>query len=221
MRLLIVEDDPPLLKILRESLELQGFAVDTAQNGIDAEFLGDETDYDFVVLDLGLPGKNGLEILSHWRSGNRTFPVIVLTARNAWHERIEGLKAGADDYLGKPFHFEELSLRIKAVLNRRHLNDDHRITTANLVLDEARQELQVETGDQYELTATEFKLLRYLMLNPDRWHSKGRLIEHIYGQDFDKDSNVVEVYIRRLRKKTGAQHILSRRGQGYMFPSDP
>ena len=219
MRLLLVEDDRQLVRRLRPALESAGFAVDVADNGIDAKYLGNEGVYDAAVLDLGLPKCNGLEVLADWRAKHNRLPVIILTARDAWHERVDGFKAGADDYLGKPFHVEELLARIKAVLHRAHQQPGGVLTACGLRLDEERQAVMLESGKTLDLTGTEFRLLRYFLLHPDRILSKSTLIEHIYDFDSDKDSNVIEVYIRRLRDKLGRSRIETRRGQGYVFRS--
>jgi DNA-binding response OmpR family regulator len=220
MRLLLAEDDPDLAASLRSDLGDAGFAVDHADNGVDAEFLGRETPYDAIVLDLGLPGRNGLEVLRNWRAGGVTTPVIVLTARDAWHERVDGLKAGADDYLGKPFHLPELLARLQAIIRRREGHNSGPLHSGGLRLDEERQVALLPDGGEAALTGTEFRLLRYFMLHPGSVLSKTRLTEHVYDQDFDRDSNLIEVYVRRLREKLGAARIETRRGQGYVFRGD-
>ena len=217
MRLLLVEDDPLLSVSLKQDLEQQGYAVDLAENGRDAEFMGNEIAYDIIVLDLGLPVKPGLEVLGDWRAGGNRTPVIVLTARDAWHERVAGFKAGADDYLGKPFHVEELLVRIQALIRRSHEVVGQMIESGGLKLDEDTQQVITPNGQCFELTGTEFRLLRYLMLNRGKILSKTRLTEHVYEQDFDRDSNLIEVYIRRLRDKLGKGVIETRRGQGYLY----
>lgn len=217
MRLLLVEDDAELVALLKPVLERAGFAVDTAGDGPQAEFLGNEEPYDAVILDLGLPGKPGLDVLRDWRNGGNHVPVLILTARDAWHERVDGFKTGADDYLGKPFHVEELLERLKALIRRTEGNPDPRLSAGGLQLDEERQQVLLPDGRCLELTGTEFRLLRYLMLHPGRILSKTRLTEHVYDQDFDHDSNLIEVYIRRLREKIGRDSIQTRRGQGYLF----
>ena len=219
MRLLLVEDDIKLAENLQTEFIHKGFAVDLAHNGVDGEFMGDEEAYDMVVLDLGLPERPGLEVLANWRKKGNSVPVIILTARDAWHERIDGFKAGADDYIGKPFHIEELTMRIQALLRRTHdMAGQTSLECDNIRLDEETQQLFLNSNEQaIELTGTEFRLLRYFMLNPGKVLSKTRLIDHIYDQDFDRDSNLIEVYIRRLREKIGKQRIVTRRGQGYIF----
>ena len=217
MRLLLVEDDEQLADGITTDLRHAGFAVDRADNGIDAEYLGREQIYDAVILDLGLPGKPGLEVLRSWREGGLATPVLILTARDSWAERVLGLRSGADDYLGKPFHFEELSARVQALLRRSAGRAEPQLTVAGLRLDEGRQRVQLADGTEVELTGTEFRLLRYLMSYPDKVLSKGRLTDHVYEGDHDRDSNVLEVYVRRLREKIGRERIETRRGQGYLF----
>jgi len=219
VRLLVVEDDPGLVSYVRRDLVKAGFAVDIADNGIDAEHLGDTEPYDAVVLDLGLPEKPGMAVLQAWRARGNRVPVIVLTARDAWYERVDGFKAGADDYLGKPFHIEELIARIRALIYRRHGRTSDRIETPTVKLDEDVQQVEVD-DKKHQLTGTEFRLLRYMMLNSGKILSKTQLSEHVYDQDSERDSNLIEVYIRRLREKIGSQMILTKRGQGYIF-NDP
>ncbi len=217
MRLLLVEDDDALSAAVRSDLVGAGFAVDTCDNGIDAEHLGDTEPYDAVVLDLGLPGKPGLDVLAAWRKRNNTVPVIVLTARDAWYERVDGFRTGADDYLGKPFHVEELIARIRALIHRRHGQSATRLSVGGIELDEDLQQVTLPDGSRRELTGTEFRLLRYMMLNAGRILSKSTLSDHVYDQDSDRDSNLIEVYVRRLREKIGASLIVTKRGQGYVF----
>ena len=217
MRLLLVEDDAELAAGVRADLVKAGFAVDTCDNGIDAEHLGDTEPYDVVVLDLGLPAKPGIDVLRAWRQGDNRVPVIVLTARDAWYERVDGFREGADDYLGKPFHIEELIARIRALIHRRHGQAVNSIDAGGLHLDEDLQQIRLADGSMRELTGTEFRLLRYMMLNAGRILSKSMLSDHVYDQDSDRDSNLIEVYVRRLREKIGASMILTKRGQGYIF----
>jgi len=221
MRLLLVEDDAVLVATLRRALEAAGYAVDVADNGVDAEFMGDEQIHDIAILDLGLPRRSGLDVLRHWRNKQNRLPVIVLTARDAWHERVDGFRAGADDYVGKPFHIEELLARINALLHRAHLQPAGPLSQCGLMLDEERQTVTTEDGRVLALTGTEFRLLRYFLLHPGRILSKSTLTEHIYDFDSDKDSNVIEVYVRRLREKLGDDRIETRRGQGYVFREHP
>jgi DNA-binding response OmpR family regulator len=221
VRLLVVEDDAELAAGLRASLERAGYAVDLARDGIDGEFLGDEQPYDAIILDLGLPGRPGLEVLGNWRARGNRVPVIVLTARDAWHERVDGFKAGADDYVGKPFHVEELLARVQAVLRRSEGRADPELRTRRLRLDESRQQVVLDGARTVALTGTEFRLLRYFMLHPGHVLSKTRLTEHVYDQDFDRDSNLIEVYVRRLREKLGPELFATRRGQGYVLTDGP
>jgi DNA-binding response OmpR family regulator len=217
VRVLVVEDDALLGERLKKDLGHAGFAVDLADNGVDAEYMGDEEPYDVVVLDLGLPQRSGLEVLRNWRQRGNRVAVIILTARDAWHEKVEGFKAGADDYLGKPFHVEELLARINALIRRGHGQADSKLHVAGLTLNEDRQAAVTDHGEEIELTGIEFRLLRYFMLHPGQILSKSRLTEHVYDFDSDKDSNVMEVYINRLRHKLGKELITTRRGQGYVF----
>lgn len=217
MRVLLVEDDAALSRELKRELMRAGFAVDAVDNGVDAEFMGEQEPYDAVVLDLGLPRRPGLEVLANWRGRGNKVPVIVLTARDAWHERVAGFQAGADDYLGKPFHVEELLARIQALTRRSHAQAGGVLRVAGVTLDEERQCAVTASGETVVLTGTEFRLLRYFMLHPNEVLSKTHLTEHVYDYDSDKDSNVIEVYVKRLRQKLGAGLIATRRGQGYVF----
>ena len=217
MRLLLAEDDIDLIATLKKDLQTAGYAVDVANNGIDAEFLGNEMIYDIAVLDLGLPKRNGIDVLKNWRSSNNHLPVIVLTARDAWHERVDGFKAGADDYLGKPFHVEELLVRITALLHRSSKQPGGTLTVAGLSLDEDKQTVTTEDNQTHKLTGIEFRLLRYFLLNSGIILSKSKITDHIYDFDAEKDSNVIEVYVRHLRQILGKECIETRRGQGYIF----
>lgn len=217
MRLLIVEDDRILGQTLKKQLEQQGFAVDLADNGLDGEVLGRNEPYDVVVLDLGLPKKAGLDVLKTWRQENNIVPVIILTARDAWHERVDGFKAGADDYLGKPFHTEELVVRISALIKRAHQQTLGVLRKGEISLNEDTQCVIDAEGREHQLTGTEFRLLRYFMHHPGKILSKTKLTEHVYDFDSDKDSNVIEVYVKRLRQILGRDAIETRRGQGYIF----
>ncbi len=217
MRLLLAEDDRDLVDTLKKDLQSAGYAVDVADNGVDAEYLGNEMIYDVAVLDLGLPQRSGIEVLKNWRSNANHLPVIVLTARNAWHERVDGFKAGADDYLGKPFHVEELLARITALMHRSIQQPGGTLNAIGLSLDEEQQTVTTADGQQHKLTGIEFRLLRYFLLHAEKVLSKSRLTEHIYDFDSEKDSNVIEVYVRRLRHIVGNDRIETRRGQGYVF----
>jgi DNA-binding response OmpR family regulator len=217
MRLLLVEDNVPLADELIASLTRHGYACDWLADGRDADYQGGSEPYDLIVLDLGLPGMPGLDVLRAWRSRGVATPVLVLTARDSWAERIEGLKAGADDYLTKPFHPEELLLRIQALLRRAHgLANQPLLQAGGIALDETRQRCSKD-GQDIELTAGEFRLLRYFMLHPGQLLSKTQLAEHLYDGETERDSNVIEVQINRLRGKLGRELIQTRRGQGYRF----
>ncbi len=217
MRLLLVEDHVPLADELLASLTQQGYAVDWLADGRDAAYQGATEPYDLIILDLGLPGKPGLEVLREWRAGGLVTPVLILTARSSWAERIEGLQTGADDYLSKPFHPQELLLRIQGLLRRAHgLANQPQLQAAGLQLDESRQ-CVTRGAEVIELTAAEFRLLRYFMLHPQQLLSKGHLAEHMYDGETERDSNVLEVQVNRLRGKLGREVIETKRGQGYRF----
>ncbi|MBH3362971.1 response regulator transcription factor [Pseudomonas fulva] len=217
MRLLLVEDNVPLADELTTALQRQGYAVDWLADGRDAVYQGQCEPYDLIILDLGLPGLPGLEVLAQWRAGGLLAPVLILTARGSWAERIEGLKTGADDYLSKPFHPEELQLRIQALLRRaRGLANQPKLEAAGLHLDERRQCVSRE-GVDIQLTAAEFRLLRYFMLHPQQILSKSHLAEHLYDGETERDSNVLEVHVNHLRRKLGRTVIETRRGQGYLY----
>ncbi|WP_314408101.1 response regulator transcription factor [Pseudomonas kuykendallii] len=217
MRLLLVEDSVPLADELIADLSAKGYAVDWLADGRDALYQGASEPYDLIILDLGLPGKPGLELLAEWRAGGLSVPVLILTARGSWAERIDGLKAGADDYVTKPFHPEELQLRIQALLRRSHgLANQPHLEASGLQLNESEQTVSLENRVT-ELTAGEFRLLRYFMLHPGKILSKTRLAEHLYDGETERDSNVLEVHVNRLRGKLGREVIETRRGQGYRF----
>lgn len=217
MRLLIVEDQVSLADELLADLGRAGYAVDWLADGRDALYQGASEPYDLIVLDLGLPGKPGLEVLREWRAGGLATPVLILTARDHWAERIEGLKAGADDYLTKPFHPEELQLRIQSLLRRAHgLANQTRLEAGGVQLDERKQSV-IHHGKEITLTAAEFSLLRYLMLHPQQIVSKLQLLEHLYDGETERDSNVIEVHVNHLRRKLGKAVIETRRNQGYLF----
>jgi two-component system, OmpR family, response regulator len=216
MRLLLVEDDALLGAQTQQALKTAGYACDWLQEGVEAGIQGELEPYDLVILDLGLPGRPGLEVLAEWRNKSLGMPVIVLTARSSWQEKVEAFNLGADDYVTKPFHMEELLARISAVHKRTVGVVSGGLVVEDLKLDEHTQTVwQGETA--HVLTGTEFRLLRYLMLHPGRIFSKTELTEHVYAYDADKDSNVIEVYVNRLRQKIGADKIQTKRGQGYVF----
>lgn len=205
------------MRLLLAELARHGYVVDWLADGRDAAYQGISEPYDLIILDLGLPGRPGLEVLREWRAQNSHTPVLILTARSSWAERIEGLKAGADDYLSKPFHPEELLLRIQALLRRASgLSNQSELVAGGVHLDEARQCASLD-GCPVELTAAEFRLLRYFMLHSGQLLSKTQLSEHLYDAESERDSNVLEVLINRLRGKFGKALIETRRGQGYRF----
>jgi two-component system OmpR family response regulator len=217
MRLLLVEDNIALVDELMPLLQRSGYAVDWLVDGRDVIVQASDNPYDIVVLDLGLPGRDGIEVLHAWRSSNMQTPVLVLTARDTWAERIEGLKAGADDYLTKPFHPQELVLRLQALIRRTHnATSQTMLEAGGLQLDEERRYV-VAPGGHIELTGAEFQLLRYFMLHPGKLLSRSQLAEHLYDNETERDSNVIEVLINRLRGKLGRGVIETRRGQGYRF----
>ncbi|WP_052185188.1 response regulator transcription factor [Methylotenera versatilis] len=220
MRLLLVEDDAVLGPSVRSALQRAGYAVDLATDGLEAEAFGDIEPYDIVVLDLGLPKQSGLVVLANWRKKGNQVPVVILTARDTWQEKIEGFKLGADDYVGKPFQMEELLARLNAVLKRSQNTTATALSFSGIELEEDTQMLIHADGQRHALTSTEYRLLRYFMLNPGKVLSKTRLTEHVYEYDSDKDSNVIEVYVKRLRQKIGEELIQTRRGQGYVFNPD-
>ena len=216
MRLLLVEDNVALADSLLTVLKRAGYAVDWRADGRDALLLGEQEPYDLAILDLGLPGMDGLEILRSWRAGGSSLPVLILTARSRWTERVEGLQAGADDYLTKPFHNEELVLRVQALLRRAHGREPQTLlSAAGLQLDEAHQQVVRAGQEPVSLSATEFKLLRYFMLNPGKVLSKTRLAEHLYDYEDERDSNVIEVLINHLRRKLGREAIETRFNEIY------
>jgi DNA-binding response OmpR family regulator len=217
MRLLLIEDELDLVTILKNDLKKAGFTVDVAHDGIEGEYLGNEDIYKLVILDLGLSERNGLTILKNWREKHNNIPVLILSARSTWHEKVDGFKAGADDYLAKPFHTEELIARINALIHRAHQIPGGKLQLDDLILDEYRQQVIINNNEVHKLTGIEFKLLRYFLLHPGQIISRLTLAEHVYDVDSDRDSNVIEVYINHLRQKLGKERIETRRGQGYVF----
>ena len=214
MRLLLVEDEPTLRRQLRQALAGAGYVVDEADNGREAQFLGDTENFDAVVLDLGLPVLDGLSVLQRWRAAGRTMPVLILTARDNWSEKVAGIDAGADDYLTKPFHTEELLARLRALIRRASGLASPVLQCGELALDTRSARVTV-AGQPIALTSQEHKLLAYLMHRPGALVSRTELTEHLYAQDFDRDSNTIEVFVARLRKKLPADTIETVRGQGY------
>lgn len=220
MRILIVEDEAPLLAQLRDFFASKGYAVDTAANAREGQYLGEEYPVDVAIVDLGLPDFSGLELIRRWRAAGRDFPILILTARGRWQEKVEGLEAGADDYLVKPFHFEELWARINALIRRAAGQARPRVQHGPVTLDTAAQTV-TRDGEPVALTAFEYKVLEYLMLHPGKVISKAELTEHLYDQDFERDSNVLEVFVGRLRRKLDPdgtlQPIETLRGRGYRW----
>ncbi len=220
MRILLIEDDVELVGSLKSRLHRAGYVVETAFNGIDGQFLGEEEDFDAVILDLGLPDRPGLEVLKNWRKQGSVMPVLVLTARDAWHERVDGLKAGADDYLGKPFHNEELLARVESIIRRSQGKADNELVCQGIRLLLSEQQAVKGNGEVVSLTGIEFRLLRYFMMYPGKIISKTELTEHVYEEEQITDSNVIEVYINRLRQYFGKSFIETRRGQGYCIKTE-
>jgi two-component system, OmpR family, response regulator len=214
MRILLVEDEPLLRAPLRSGLEAAGYVVDEADNGRDAHFLGDTEAFDAVILDLGLPVLDGLSVLKRWRDAGRAMPVLILTARDNWSEKVAGIDAGADDYLTKPFHMEELLARLRALIRRASGLASPVLQCGALTLD-TRSGRVTLAGQPVALTSHEHKVLDYLMHRPGAVVSRTELTEHIYAQDFDRDSNTIEVFVGRLRKKLPADMIETVRGMGY------
>jgi two-component system, OmpR family, response regulator len=214
MRILIVEDEPTLGPQLKTTLTNAGYAVDLATDGEDGHFLGSTESYDAAILDLGLPEIDGLTVLDRWRKEGRNFPVLVLTARDSWSDKVSGLDAGADDYLAKPFQSEELIARLRALIRRASGNASSELTAGDVRLDTRSGKVTLN-GSSVRLTAQEYKLLAYLMHHKGKVVSRTELIEHIYDQDFDRDSNTIEVFVTRIRKKLGMDVITTIRGLGY------
>ena len=214
MRILLVEDESHLAAQLRQTLEEAGYVVDTAGNGRDAWQLGGEQTYDVVVLDLGLPVLDGLSVLKRWRSEGMAAPVLILTARDQWHEKVAGIDAGADDYLTKPFHTEELLARVRALIRRAQGLASPVLQCGAVSLDN-RSNRVTRDGHPVAMTSHEYKVLAYLMHRPNTVVSRTELTEHIYAQDFDRDSNTIEVFVARLRKKLPPAMIETVRGMGY------
>ncbi len=216
MRVLAVEDDPGILSDVATALAASGFLVETCGDGQEAWFLGDTEDYDLVVLDLGLPGMDGLSVLKRWRANGREMPVLVLTARGAWHERVEGIEAGADDYLPKPFRMEELVARARALMRRSGGKGSPVQTVGDLGIDTNRMTVTVR-GVPVAVTALEYRLLTYLLVHRDRVVPPGEVLEHLYGDDDAREANALEAVVTRLRRKLGAGIIGTRRGFGYFL----
>jgi two-component system OmpR family response regulator len=214
MRILVVEDDPDLSRQLKTALTGAGYAVDVAPDGEEGHFLGDTEPYDAVILDLGLPKIDGVTVLNRWRRAGRTMPVLILTARDRWSEKVAGFDAGADDYVGKPFQMEEVLARIRALIRRAAGHARAELECGALRINSGTGRVTVD-GVPIKLTAQEFRLLDYLMHHQGKIVSRTELVEHIYEQDFDRESNTIEVFVGRLRKKLGANYITTVRGLGY------
>lgn len=221
MRLLVVEDDADLNRQLVTALDEAGYAVDTAFDGEEGHFLGDTEPYDAVVLDLGLPKLDGLSVLENWRRDGRIMPVLILTARDRWSDKVAGIDAGADDYVAKPFHMEEVLARVRALVRRAAGHASNELTCGAVRLD-LRAGRVTNDGNPVKLTSHEYRLLSYLMHHKGKVISRTELTEHLYDQDFDRDSNTVEVFVGRLRKKIGSDMIETIRGLGYRLgaPAD-
>jgi two-component system OmpR family response regulator len=220
MRVLVVEDEALLARQLTAALRRAGYAVDHAADGERADLLGHDEGYDAVVLDLGLPKVDGLTVVRRWREAGRAMPVLVLTARGSWHEKVQGIDGGADDYMAKPFRMEELLARLRALIRRSSGQSNPELRCGPLVLDPRSGKVTLE-GAEVKLTGHEFRVLSYLMHHSQRVVSQGELTEHIYSQDFDRDSNTVEVFIARLRRKLGPALIETVRSLGYRMKAHP
>ena len=220
MRVLVVEDEQALREQLVQRLRREGYAVDAASDGEEGAYCGTELPLDAAIVDLGLPGISGIDVIRGWRQGGRRFPVLILTARGQWQEKVTGLESGGDDYVVKPFHMEELLARLRALIRRSQGWADPVLRRGPLALDTHAQSLSVD-GEPIPLTAFEYRILEYLMLHADRVISKGELTEHVYDEDLERDSNVIEVLVGRLRRKLDPdarlQPIETLRGRGYRF----
>lgn len=219
MRVLIVEDDPNLNRQLANALKGAGYVVDSALDGEQGHFLGETSELDAVVLDLGLPAMSGMDVLRKWRAAGKSMPVLILTARDMWSDKVAGIDSGADDYLVKPFHMAELLARIRALIRRSAGRADP-VLTCGLITFDTRTSTVTRGAEPVVLTAFEQRLLHFLMLRAGRIVPRAEIIEHIYAQDFDRDSNTIEVFVRRLRQKLGADVIETVRGQGYRMRVD-
>jgi two-component system OmpR family response regulator len=219
VRVLVVEDDPDLNRQLVRALADAGYAVDSARDGEEGYYLGDTEPYDIVLLDLGLPKMDGISVLEQWRRADRNMPVIILTARDRWSDKVAGMDAGADDYLAKPFHMEELLARVRAQVRRSAGHAKSEIECGPLRLDTKTARISC-AGQAVKLTSHEYRLLAYLMHHNGRVVSRTELVEHLYEQDFDRDSNTIEVFIGRLRKKIPAHLIKTVRGLGYRLSQE-
>jgi len=224
MRILIIEDEKLLREQLIAKFRQNGYVLDSAENGEDGLYYGLEFPVDLAIIDIGLPIMSGIEVIEKLREAGKTYPVIILTARSRWQEKVEGLEAGADDYLAKPFHFEELQARVSALIRRSAGHATPTLEHGGIKLDTRTQDVFVNS-DRLDLTAFEYRLLQYLMMNAGKVVSKMELTEHLYEEDSDRDSNVIEVFVGRLRKKLDPDSILNPietlRGRGYRFVAVP
>jgi len=211
---LVVEDDPDLNRQLVTALTEAGYVTDSALDGEEGHFLGDTEPYDAVVLDLGLPVMDGVSVLENWRRDGKMMPVLILTARDRWSDKVAGFDAGADDYVAKPFHMEEVLARLRALLRRSAGHATSDLQCGPIMLDTKSARVTVD-GNAVKLTSLEYRLLAYLMHHKGRVISRTELVEHLYDQDFDRDSNTIEVFVGRVRKKLGVDHIQTVRGLGY------
>ncbi len=216
MRILVAEDDRRIAESLSNALSIAGFVAEIEADGESAWFRGDSENFDAVILDLGLPTLDGLTILKRWRKAGRNHPVLILTARGNWDERVEGIESGADDYVGKPFRIEEVVARVKALIRRAAGNPGPRIEAAGLTLDTRSMQV-LRDGSPLKLTPQEFKLVAYLMHQRGRVVSQLEITEHLYAQDFERESNSIEVLVGRLRRKLGEGVVQTRRGFGYFI----
>lgn len=214
MRLLVVEDDPDINRQLVSALQDSGYVVDSAKDGEEGHYLGDTEPYDAVVLDLGLPVLDGVSVLEKWRRSGKKMPVLILTARDRWSDKVAGFDAGADDYVAKPFHMEEVLARVRALLRRSAGHATSELVCGPVSLD-TKSARVIVNGMAVKLTSLEFRLLAYLMHHKGKVVSRTELVEHLYDQDFDRDSNTVEVFVGRLRKKLGVDVLHTIRGMGY------
>ena len=218
MRILVVEDDVNLSRQLSEALKEAGYVVDQAFDGEEGHYLGDTEPYDAIILDIGLPEMDGITVLEKWRAQGRTMPGLILTARDRWSDKVAGIDAGADDYVAKPFHMEEVLARLRALTRRAAGRASNEVEVGRVRLDVKAGRLTVD-GNPIQLTSHEFRLIQYLMLHMDKVISRTELVEHLYDQDFDRDSNTIEVFVGRLRKKMGIDLIETVRGLGYRVAS--
>jgi two-component system OmpR family response regulator len=219
MKILVIEDDQEIARQVSSALRDVGYAVDTAYDGEEGHFLGDTESYDAIILDLGLPVRSGLSVLESWRKDGRTMPVLILSARDTWREKVTGLRTGADDYLAKPFEMEEMLARVEALVRRGAGQSNPVLVCGDIKLDTTTQKAYLK-NETLSLTSMEYRLLSYFMHHPEAVISKTELSEHLYEYDADKDSNTIEVLINKLRNKLGASCIRTYRGRGYQLTAN-